>query len=138
VRTDQAQVDKINSAKVRDQNTIHTTQWGVTGDRQGWRRISVTGLMVIYDDVMSTAKESWILAKHLSYWNCVYESLSFSTNCTCQVVKYYYKTPGHIHESRSFWKLTNHYCMSLYVYQIQLLDTYQTQVLPHSHQNPTV
>ena len=93
VRTDQAQVDKITCAKVRDKNTIHTTQWGVTGARQGWRHLSVTGPIVIYDDVMPPAKESWILAKRLYYWNCVYELMHFSTNCMCQVMKYTSKTP---------------------------------------------
>jgi hypothetical protein len=52
-------------------NPIHTTQRGVTGDRQGWQRLSETGLMVIYDDIMSPTKEFWILTKRLYYGNYV-------------------------------------------------------------------
>jgi hypothetical protein len=67
VRTNQAQVDIFKFAEVRDENTIHTTQWGVTCDRRSTRlrRLSVTGLIVIYNDVMYTAKESWIRDKHV-------------------------------------------------------------------------
>jgi hypothetical protein len=62
---------KINCGRVSEENTIHTTQWGVTGSQQDWRRLSVTRPMVIYDDVTSPAKEFWILAKRLYDWNCV-------------------------------------------------------------------
>jgi hypothetical protein len=83
VRTDQAQIDKITCAKVCDENTIHTTQWGVTGDRQGWRRLSVTGLMVIYYDVMCPAKGSWIFAKHLYLMELCLRIAVFQYVCTC-------------------------------------------------------
>jgi hypothetical protein len=67
-----ARVDKIKFAEVRDKNTIQTTQWGVTGDRQGYNVIRDRTLVIMY-----TAKESWILA------NREYVSIYFSTNCIC-------------------------------------------------------
>ena len=83
---------KIKCVSILEENTIRTTQWGVTGNRQGWRRLSVARPMVIYYDVTSHAKEFWRLAKRLSYWNCVDESIHFSTKCTRQVLKHTCKT----------------------------------------------